>query len=323
MLSDVGDLTSDDLKEMGIAKLKDRKAMLKAFAAHAEPSAALGGGGGAAAAVAPVAPPGVGDLDKFIMPGAAIQLGTIEDATRGIGFLLFGSGADQQLLALALEGVAAVEREFMQNGIDKDRSNYAKVRDGTLPDGKTLDALMQHESTKVAELQLHHVLALRLYTTSSYRAINSPLRATPPTRPHPFAATAFFIFEAIKKLRTVEAKTASGMQPRTLWRGVSGLSLTKEFMENGGSEFACMSTSASEEVAANFAKTGQNPMIFKYATENCIERGADVAYLSVYESEAEVLYPPLKYLRFNGVQEEEVAGVKLLVVNVKAQIVGN
>jgi hypothetical protein len=36
----------------------------------------------------------------------------------------------------------------------------------------------------------------------------------------------------------------------------------------------------------------------------------------------EVLCPPLTYLRFNGVQEEEVAGVKLLVVNVKAQIVG-
>jgi hypothetical protein len=30
-LASVGELTSDDLKEMGIAKLKERKEMLKAF----------------------------------------------------------------------------------------------------------------------------------------------------------------------------------------------------------------------------------------------------------------------------------------------------
>ena len=57
--------------------------------------------------------------------------------------------------------------------------------------------------------------------------------------------------------------------------------------------------------------------------QNCIERGADIAYLSVYEHEAEVLYPPLTFLRLKGVQEEDIAGVKMLVVNGHAQIVGN
>jgi hypothetical protein len=47
-LADVGELTRSDLLEMGIAKLKDRKAMVKLFAES-------GGGGGAAAASAELA----------------------------------------------------------------------------------------------------------------------------------------------------------------------------------------------------------------------------------------------------------------------------
>ena len=113
------------------------------------------------------------------------------------------------------------------------------------------------------------------------------------------------------------------MQPRALWRGVSGLSLTQDFMANGGVEFGCMSTTASSAIAARFAKKGQNPMLFKYETENCIERSADIAYLSVYSDEEEVLYPPLTYLKVNGVQHELMEGVQMLVVNVKATIVGN
>ena len=76
-------------------------------------------------------------------------------------------------------------------------------------------------------------------------------------------------------------------------------------------------------IAARFAKKGQNPMLFKYETENCIERSADIAYLSVYSDEEEVLYPPLTYLKVNGVQHELMEGVQMLVVNVKATIVGN
>jgi hypothetical protein len=48
-LADVGGLTSDELREVGVAKLMDRKGLLEAFRAHAE-GAAEGGGGAAAAA---------------------------------------------------------------------------------------------------------------------------------------------------------------------------------------------------------------------------------------------------------------------------------
>lgn len=237
--------------------------------------------------------------------------------------MLLGGNADQLKAQFVQEGEAAIEREFMTHGDANDKNNFQKVRDGTFGDGVTLDALMQHPSTVTAHLERYHVLALRLYTTSSYARVNDPLRTSPPTRPHPFAATTYFIYEGIKKLRHVEAKTEHAQVPRDLWRGVHGLNLTPEFMKEGGSEYACMSTSASMQVAANFAKQGSNPMIFKYSTTNCIERGADVSFLSVYKMEEEVLFPPLTFLRFGGVQQEVVAGTSVLVISVKAQIVGN
>jgi hypothetical protein len=52
----------------------------------------------------------------------------------------------------------------------------------------------------LAQLKEHHILALRIYTTSSYAKINDPLRSVPPQRPHPFAATTFFIDQGIKVL---------------------------------------------------------------------------------------------------------------------------
>ena len=71
--------------------------------------------------------------------------------------------------------MTAIKREFTQNGTTEDRANLNKVLTGTTGDGKTLDVLMVHASTTVAGLQRYHVLALRLYTTSSYRRLNDPL----------------------------------------------------------------------------------------------------------------------------------------------------
>ena len=74
------------------------------------------------------------------------------------------------------------------------------------------------------------------------------------------------------------------------------LGLSADFFARGGTEFACMSTSASQAVACDFAAS-RFPLIFKFVTPDFMSRGADIAFLSVYESEAEVLYPPLTYLR--------------------------
>ena len=114
---------------------------------------------------------------------------------------------------------------------------------------KTLEELMAHPHAQMAKLGRHHILALRLYTTDSYSKINDPLRKDPPERPHPFAATTFFISEGIKMLRAVAANLPDAHTPLIFWRGMRNLGLTAEFMAKGGTEFACVSTTASEAVA--------------------------------------------------------------------------
>ena len=131
------------------------------------------------------------------------------------------------------------------------------------------------------------MLALRVYTTQSYGRINNPLRQDPPERPHPFAATTYFISEAIKKLRAVAAGRPDAHQTLTFWRGMKDLGLSAQFVAQGGTEYACMSTSASQGVACDFA-ISDCPLVFKFVTPDFMSRGADIAFLSVYESEAEV-----------------------------------
>ena len=70
-------------------------------------------------------------------------------------------------------------------------------------------------------------------------------------------------------------------------------------------------------MAAHFAKAGANPMVFKYDTESCIDRGADIAFLSVYPGEQEALYPPLTYLRSVKTETEDVGGKSMLVATVQ------
>ena len=275
------------------------------------------------------------DKGKFSQAfGPIYRAGTLEDAVNGILPLLLGDNADQkQITKFILEGEEAIKREF-ERGSEEDRIDFTHVCAGTSPphhkpdDGllwpscKTLDELMEHRSTKEAKLEHYHVLALRLYTTSSYKAINIPMRSDPPTQPHPFAATTYFIWDGIKKLRSVEAKTDGGKKPRTLWRGLTGLScksFTDNFMMQGGTEFACMSTSASSQQALAFS----DGLMFQYDTQNCIQRGADIAYLSVYPTEKEVLYPPLTFLRNPLKEETTIAGKKVTVIKVESQIAGN
>ena len=181
---------------------------------------------------------------------------------------------------------------------------------------KTLEGLVEHPDARTARLQRHHVLALRLYTTQSYGRINNPLRQDPPTRPHPFAATTYFISEAIKKMRAVAAERPDAYQTLTFWRGMKDLGLTAKFFVEGGTEYACMSTSASKDVACNFA-ISKCPLVFKFVTPDFMSRGADIAFLSVYESEAEVLYPPLTYLRSKGTATEVIGGHTMLVATVE------
>jgi hypothetical protein len=81
-----------------------------------------------------------------------------------------------------------------------------------------------------------------------------------------------------------------------LWRGMKDLQVTDEFMSKGGTELACMSTSTSLDVVAEYSKSKQ-PLLFRLQTDDFLNRGADISWLSLYPSEKEILYPPLTYLR--------------------------
>ena len=94
------------------------------------------------------------------------------------------------------------------------------------------------------------------------------------------------------------------------------LGLTMEFLQKGGTEFACLSTSASKDVAVNFA-VSELPLVFKFETTDFTSRGADISFLSVYPGEQEALYPPLTYLHPVSSVEEPIGATVAHVITVK------
>ena len=175
--------------------------------------------------------------DRFVAQGT-LRMGKPEEAAHGLNYLL---GIDDDALATILqERENAIEREFMESGTAEDKENYKRVAKSSLS-ATELEALLQHPHAIEAKLKLIHVLVLRLYTTSSYASINNPFRTEPPTKPHPFAATCYYVNDGIKKLRVMESKVA---ESKIFWRGIKDTKLTEEFTSQGGTELACMSCAA-------------------------------------------------------------------------------
>jgi hypothetical protein len=264
--------------------------------------------------------------DRFVADGRFIRLGTAQDATRGLKRHL---GIDDGTEASYLQQqMAAIENEFVHSPSAEDRENFRKVRDGLFigDNAIALDELLAHPNAQQSDLKRHHLLAMRLYTTSSHACINLPMRGDPPTRPHPFAATTYFLAEGICLLRSVALRRSfmadeddvDVLQQHILWRGVADHGLDQRFFKEGGTEFACMSTSIDKEKAYRFAGT-ECPLLLKFIVRNPMQLGADVSFLSVYPTEREVLYPPLTYLQPNHLVppvREQYAGTTVLVAEV-------
>lgn len=147
-------------------------------------------------------------------------------------------------------------------------------------------------------LKSHHVLAIRTYTTSCYRSINSPMRRNPHAQlPHPFAATMYYITTGLKILRAAQGEdTVNASKEQCFYRGLRDLQISTKFMEMGGTEMSCMSTTLDINVAAAFASGSMSPLIFRYLSNDFMSSGACIWFISVYPEEKEVLYPPLTYL---------------------------
>jgi hypothetical protein len=179
--------------------------------------------------------------------------------------------------------------------------------------------------------RLVEVAALRLYTTSTFKLVNGPLRDSGiknadevHKEPHPLAVTTYHITAGLKKLRALNfnnltSSIAQGEQqlpPRTkrapsaltrpqsestlrgqyLWRGMKDLAVSDQFMTYGGSELGCMSTSEDLNVIARYALSSR-PLLIRIKIESPMDRGANLKWLSVFPHEEEVLYPPLTFLK--------------------------
>ena len=140
------------------------------------------------------------------------------------------------------------------------------------------------------------MLALRLYTTTSYPQFNNPLRKG--QKPHPFAFSVIFLAEGLKILKSIAAQSADFTKERTLWRGMANMIVLEEFKQCGGTELAPMSTSASKATAYSYAQS-KVPLIFKYNVRG-MTLGCSIDFLSVYPGEAEFLYAPLTYICYKG-----------------------
>ena len=69
--------------------------------------------------------------------------------------------------------------------------------------GKNLKDFVNHKNSRHSHLSQANVLSVRLYTTSSFKRLNMPLRNK--IQPHPFKMTIYYLDEGLRQLRTVAA----------------------------------------------------------------------------------------------------------------------
>jgi hypothetical protein len=70
--------------------------------------------------------------------------------------------------------------------------------------GKRHKDLVGHENSQYSALSANHVLAIRLYSTSSYKRFNQPLRNK--EKPHSFRMSVYELDEGMRNLLAVVAK---------------------------------------------------------------------------------------------------------------------
>ena len=118
-------------------------------------------------------------------------------------------------------------------------------------------------------------------------------------KPHRLAVLVFVLAGAIKKLRAYAANSDSGKTPLELFRGMSNKEIFDTFMVEGGTELAPMSSTAELSVALQYSQgpVGSISTLLWIRTENFMDRGVDLEWLSAFPHEKEFLYPPLCYLK--------------------------
>jgi len=265
--------------------------------------------------------------DKF----AAVHL-IMGRADQSVLKIEIGLDDDFEFGSLMRDPLRSMDQEWRSNGSNTDMANFTYITEGRarnpddIPehtkqelkspggptesdfdaghDGMTASDFQELEESKTAGLRLHHVVALRLYTSNSYRLFNEPMREG--KKPHPIRVTMYVLDEALRQMRRVAAQQPERYnQTLRLWRGMRDRDLDLDkFKREGGTELAVMSTSAHRSVAENFARGDQGGLIFRYTTR-AHSKGVCIDFLSLYPKEKEYMYPPLTYLTFDEHAQDE------------------
>lgn len=143
----------------------------------------------------------------------------------------------------------------------------------------------------------------------------------------------WLIWDALRKLRAVEAKEGGGngsdtspmavsasthMQSIILYRGMKDVSVPADFTQQGGTELAPMSTTSNLAVAMRYSRSQRHAVLMRLETDSFINRGPDISFLSAFPAESEFLFPPLTYLQPTGrTHDVQVDGTTFEVIDVK------
>ena len=141
-------------------------------------------------------------------------------------------------------------------------------------------------------------------------------------KPHPMPVTVALLRDALGKLRAVEADRSSSAAMRrvSLYRGMKDVTAPADFMEQGGTELAPMSTTSDLSVAMRYSASVR-AVLLRLITDSFYGRGPDISFLSAFPGEAEYLFPPLTYLQPTGhVETVVVEGLAYEVVDVRPRI---
>ena len=168
--------------------------------------------------------------------------------------------------------------------------------------GMRFSDFMAHAVALFCRLTPAEVFSLGYYTTGGFRGINWPLRdreRRDKRQPHKLSVLVFTLAGAIKKLRAWAGNAANAQSRVELFCGMSNREIFDTFMKKGGTELALMSTTAELWVALKYSQgpSGTISTLLWLRTENFMDRGVDLEWLSAFPDEKEFVYGPLAYLK--------------------------
>ena len=240
-----------------------------------------------------------------------------------------GDASDLECLRYVLECEAGSSTKVSLGGMMRDRDAAGRVLPIRQVDdaqggrrGMRLADFVASPQARVAGLNEAEVAAVRLYSTSAYGSMNRPLRDQSRHQDgtaHPLTVTVSFLQDAVKKLRSVDAVSADRNDEVVLWRGMANRSVSEEFLRDGGTELAPMSTTSALQVAVQFSAS-EASVLLRLRTSSFMSRGADISFLSVFPAENECLFPPLTYLKVFEKHDVAVGGAAFTVVDVQPML---